>query len=215
MKRLFLSFIAGLLALSSYAQTDNTHFDLSVSLGRGNQISKGQYDTAVEKQFYDEMGRQTTFDLSFGYYFRPGSSLGLELLLDIGVGRASIAGTSGQLLNGQLTQGALGIVANYRWVINKSIIILGAGVASLVYMEDESLGSESYSMEAESWGIPFRLKYEYKLSKSIGLGISAAAYMGSASSITETKNGIITTTDLDSPSGIARWSITVGPRFHF
>ena len=76
------------------------------------------------------MGRQTTFDLSLGYYFSPGNSLGLELLLDIGVGYASIAGTSGQVLNGQLTQGAL--------------------------------SNSFYSMEAENWGIPFRLKYEYK-----------------------------------------------------
>lgn len=217
MKNLLVVIATLLFAISASAQVDNTHFDLSLSLGKGNQISKGQFNTAATKQFFDELYRQTTFDISFGYYFRPQNSLGLEIFLDMGVGSASMEGNSGQLLNGTLIQGALGIMLNYRWVIDRNVVILGAGIADMAYMEGASIANDTYQLEAETIGIPFKFKYEYKLSKNIGLGISAAAFMGAADEVTETENGVSnTTTSEDGESlGISRWSVTVGPRFYF
>lgn len=218
MKNILVVIATLLFAISANAQVDNTHFDLSLSLGKGNQISKGQFNTAATKQFFDELYRQTTFDISLGYYLRPQNSLGLEVFLDLGVGTASMAGNSGQLLNGTLVQGALGVMLNYRWVIDKNVVILGAGIADMAYMESASTADDSYQLQAETIGIPFKFKYEYKLSKNIGLGISAAAFMGSANEVTETENGVVskaTTAEDGEYLGISRWSVTVGPRFYF
>lgn len=107
MKKIFIVISALLTAISTSAQVDNTHFELSLSLGKGNQISKGQYNTTLEKQFYDELGKQTAFDISFGSYFQPQNSLGVEIFLDLGIGRSSISGASGQLYNGTLGEGFL------------------------------------------------------------------------------------------------------------
>ena len=217
MKKVLVVIATLIAAISASAQVDNTHFDLGVSLGKGNQISTGQYETAVIKQFYDDLNRQTTFDISLGYYFRPQNSLGLEVFLDLGVGRASIAGASGQLLNGALLGGALGIMLNYRWVIDKHIVILGAGVADMAYIEQDSIAGSTYELQAETIGMPFKFKYEYKLSKNIGLGISAAAFLGTVDEVTETEDGVSKTTTFEDgdSSGISRWSIAIGPRFYF
>lgn len=216
MKKTILFLLSLLIGASLKAQ-DNTHFDLSVSLGRGNQISKGQYETAIEQQYYDDLNKQTTFDLSLGYYFKPESSLGIEAFLDIGVGRASLSLATGQLINGALSQGALGLLLNYRVVSNKSVVILGLGIASLAYIEQASGMGTSYSIEAGTRGLPARIKYEYKLSKNIGLGVSAAAFLGAVSEYTETNDGVTTTTTLSDGEalGISRWSVTLGPRIYF
>lgn len=217
MKNVLVVIATLLFAISASAQVDNTHFDLSLSLGKGNQISKGQFNTAATKQFFDELYRQTTFDISVGYYFRPQNSLGLEIFLDMGVGSASMEGNTGQLLNGTLIQGALGIMLNYRWVIDRNVVIIGAGIADMAYMEGSSYADDTYELQAETIGIPLKFKYEYKLSKNLGLGISAAAFMGAADEVTETENGVSNTTTSENGEslGISRWSVTVGPRFYF
>lgn len=214
-KHVILVFL--LLICSLIHAQDNTHFHLSVSLGKGNQISKGQYDTAIEKQFYDDLHKQTAFDLSFGYYLQPQSSLGFEVFLDYSSGQASMAMAEGSLLNGSLAQCALGVLLNYRFVIDKNVFVIGLGVAYLAYEEQDYASGFNYELNTGARGTPAKIKYEYRLSNNFGLGVSATALLGAVTEYTETINGVSTTTTLDSgdAAGISRWSITVGPRFYF
>lgn len=194
------------------AQAQN-HFDLGLSLGAGNVISKANHDTALAKQLFDDMESMTDFDLSLAYYFKTQNSLGLEAFFDLGNGRGSVAGPTGQLLNGSLLQIALGLTLNYRWIADKHIMILGGGVARMGMVETLSIPSERIEEEADCIGIPLKFKYEYRFNKSIGLGVSTAAFLGSSNQITETHNGHQTTEE--GYTSFARWAITFGPRFYF
>ena len=212
MKKIFAIILISFVAITAKAQYD-THFELGLSGGISNVIAKGDYDTALAKQLADEMERMTDFELSFAYYFKTQNSLGLELFMGIASGRSSIAGSTGYLLNGNLRQGALGLTLNYRWIVDKHIVVLGAGAAELAITQSLSYTGRRFTLEAKGLGIPLKFKYEYRLNKTIALGVSAAAYLGSSNKITETDNGIQTTSE--GYTSLARWAITIGPRIHF
>ena len=73
--------LALLFFVAIVAQAQN-HFDLGLSLGVGNMISKANHDTALAKQLFDDMESMTDFDLSLAYYFKTQNSLGLEAFFD-------------------------------------------------------------------------------------------------------------------------------------
>ena len=217
MKKILALFSLLLISVVSSAQYyDGTHFNLSLSLGRGNQIAKTAPSTALGQSFYEQLEKGTVFDIGFAYYLRKGSSLGLEAYMDLSIGRASVVIGNGALWSGDLMQMSLGLMLAYRWIADKHTITLGLGLAPMAYLESGVIDGSTYTFEESTdGGIPAKFKYEYSLSKTISLGVNAAAYLGSAYTVRESENGVYTETKLDDPNGMARWSITVGPRFHF
>lgn len=217
MKRLSFFVLLIFVSLTANAQFDKTHFDIGVSLGRGKDISHGTYETAAEKQFFEELEQLTTIDLSIGGFFKKGNSFGVEVFLDLGVGTGSMEDSSGKLVNGVQMEGTLGLMLNYRWIIDRNNFILGAGLASMASSIGTVYDDETHLLNGAGNGIPFKFKYEYKLSPHFGLGVSASAFLGAAGMITKVDNDVETEIEINenTSTGMSRWSVTFGPRLYF